>query len=73
MCNCNQKRTQYASQSNATPKGMVKVKLITNNPMVLTGDVTGRMYAFRTLDDINWVDRRDALGMKDVEGLQILL
>ncbi len=71
MCNCNKRRTQYASQTNASPKGMVQVKLLENRSMVLNGQVTGRLYTFRTQNDINWVDRRDALWMKDLEGLQI--
>ncbi|HEY8934796.1 MAG TPA: hypothetical protein VIM65_06225 [Cyclobacteriaceae bacterium] len=50
---------------------MVKVKLTENTPLVFTGDVTGRMYAFQNINDINWVDRRDAMSMNK-NGLQIL-
>lgn len=71
MCNCNQKRAMYSQANNASPKGMVKVKLTENNPLVLNGDVTGRTYIFRNLNDINWVDNRDVLSMKDINGLQI--
>ena len=71
MCNCNQKRTTYSSQNNESQKGMVKVKLIENSALVLNGDVTGRMYIFRNINDINWVDKRDAISMKGTKGLQI--
>jgi len=50
---------------------MVKVKLIENSALVLNGDVTGRMYIFRNINDINWVDKRDAISMKGTKGLQI--
>jgi hypothetical protein len=71
MCNCNQQRTMYSSQHDQI-HGTVKVMLINNSPIVLNGDVTGRMYVFRNLNDINWVDKRDVMSMKGIEGLQIL-
>lgn len=71
MCNCNQKRMMISTGNNQPPKGMEKVKLIENTPMVLNGDVTGRMYVFRELNDFNWVDKRDLMTMKEIPGLQI--
>lgn len=71
MCDCNQKRAIYSSGNDQPQKGMVKVKLIENNALVLTGDITGRMYVFRSINDINWVDKRDAMSMKEINGLQI--
>lgn len=71
MCNCNQQRTVYLSDNNQSQKGMVKVKLIQNNPMVLNGNITGRMYVFRNINDCNWVDKRDVMSMKEINGLQI--
>lgn len=71
MCNCNQKRAMYSQASNPNFKGLVKVKLTENNPLVLNGDVTGRTYIFRNLNDINWVDNRDVISMKGINGLQI--
>ena len=71
MCNCNQQRATYLSENNQPPKGMVKVKLVKNNSLVVNGDVTGRMYVFRNLDDVNWVDKRDAMNMKEMNELQV--
>jgi hypothetical protein len=71
MCNCNQKRTQYTSENNEIQKETVKVMLIGNTPMVINGDITGRMYVFRNKNDINWVDKRDVITMKGIDGLQI--
>jgi hypothetical protein len=71
MCNCNQKRTMYASENNHSQNGTVKVMLISNTPMVVNGDITGRMYVFRNMNDINWIDKRDAMSLKGIEGLQI--
>jgi len=71
MCNCNQKRAMYSSEIAQLQKGMVKVKLIQNNPLLLNGNITGRIYVFKEINDINWVDRRDVMSMKETTGLQI--
>ncbi len=71
MCNCNQKRAIYSSEKSQLQKGMVKVKLTENTPMALNGNITGRMYVFRNMNDINWVDKRDAMDMKGINGLQV--
>lgn len=73
MCNCNQQRASYSAENNRSHKGMVKVKLIKDTPMALSGNVTGRIYVFRNLDDIHWVDKRDAMSMKGEEALQLFL
>ena len=72
MCNCNQQRAMYSQANNQTPKGMVKVKLTENKSLVLNGDITGRTYIFRNINDINWVDKRDAMSLTAINGLQII-
>jgi len=62
----------YSSGNSQTQKGMVKVKLIQNDPLVFNGNITGRMYKFRNINDINWVDSRDAAFLKDLKGLEIV-
>ena len=71
MCNCNQKRAIYSSENNKSPKGMVRVILKENTPMVLNGDITGRMYVFRKVNDVNWVDRRDLMSIKEINGMEL--
>lgn len=71
MCNCNQKRAMYSSQNPQSQRGMVKVLLKENKPMVINGDITGRMYVFRKINDINWVDKRDIVGIRETTSLQI--
>lgn len=72
MCNCNQQRIQYNAYENQNPKGMVKVKLITKNSLLVNGDLTGRSYIFRKINDINWVDKRDAMGFAKIKDLQLI-
>jgi hypothetical protein len=72
MCNCNQQRSMYSAANNQIPKGMVRVKLIKNEPVVLNGDITGRTYIFRAINDINWVDKRDAMSLTESQGLQLI-
>ena len=71
MCNCNQKRAMYTSTGNSSQRSMVRAVLIRKKPMVLNGDVTGRMYVFRNFNDTAWVDRRDAATMAELDGLRI--
>ncbi len=71
MCNCNQQRKSYSSGNTPSQTGIVKIRLTENNPVVLNGDITGRMYVFRNINDIVWVDKRDAMRMKEIKGLQI--
>lgn len=61
----------YSSANDPLQKGMVKVMLIKNEPTAVNGNITGRMYVFRNINDIHWVDRRDALSMKELNALQI--
>lgn len=72
MCNCNPQRSQYNTANNQNPIGMVKVKLITNKSIVLNGNITGRAYVFRKINDINWVDKRDALSLMETQDLQLI-
>jgi hypothetical protein len=72
MCNCNQQRSMYFDANNQNPKGMVRVKLIKNESIVLNGDITGRTYIFRAINDINWVDKRDAMSLTESQGLQLI-
>lgn len=71
MCNCNQQRLMY-SNTNVTPKGMVRVKLVEDKAIVLNGNITGRTYIFREINDINWVDKRDAMSLTESQGLQVI-
>jgi hypothetical protein len=74
MCNCNQKRTMYRNNNTIEKanKGMVKFKLTQTEPIIVNGDITGRMYVFRNMNDSNWVDKRDASSLHQIQGLQIL-
>lgn len=73
MCNCNQQRAAYTAQHQSQPqKGMVKVKLTGNKPVVINGNFTGRTYTFRKTNDMNLVDNRDMISMKEMEGLQVM-
>ena len=72
MCICNQKRAMYSPGSSQPQKGMVKVQLLDNNPVVINGDITGRMYVFRHINDFNWVDKRDAISLQEISGLQVI-
>src|SRR5689334_24960892 len=72
MCNCSKSTITYSTTEDNRRKGSVKVKLTGEKPLVLNGSITGRMYIFRNMNDINWVDRRDALEMKDHSSLTIL-
>lgn len=73
MCNCNQKRETYksANSSRTAARGLIKVKLVGETPMALNGQVTGRNYLFRNQYDEHWVDKRDAMYMKEISGLQL--
>lgn len=62
----------YVESTNKASQGMVKVKLIKDNPIVLNGDITGRTYIFRVINDINWVDKRDAMNLKEEYGLLLI-
>jgi len=72
MCNCNKKRMDYSLQMEETKKGMVKVKLTDSKTQVVSGDVTGRTYIFSQKNSIQWVDMRDAAGIKTIKNLKIL-
>jgi hypothetical protein len=71
MCNCNQQRAAYSAATAQPQKGAVKVKLTRNSPLVLNGNITGRTYEFKKINDINWVDRRDMISMNGIAGLQV--
>jgi hypothetical protein len=71
VCNCNQQRATYSSPEQSK-KGMVKVKLVEGASLIINGDVTGRMYVFRNPDDINWMDKRDAMHIENVKELQVI-
>jgi DNA/RNA endonuclease YhcR with UshA esterase domain len=74
MCNCNQKRAALHTTSvdrNAV-HGMRQVRLVQQEPLTLTGDVTGRVYEFREKNDINWVDKKDLVLMEKLQGVQVI-
>ncbi len=62
----------YSTNNNQTQKGLVKVKLIQKNPIILNGNITGRTYEFKKINDFILVDKRDAQGMDNIAGLQII-
>lgn len=78
MCNCNQKRTAFNAknlQGNANQdahQGMNQMKLVQQGPMEINGDITGRKYIFKKKDDINWVDKRDVINMREIKGLMMI-
>lgn len=72
MCNCNQKRANFSSNNSMAQKGTRKVKLVENDPVTMYGDITGRMYVFTNINDINWVDERDVASMYTMKNLLVL-
>lgn len=73
MCNCcNQKRAAYSSENSNSKKGMVKVILKENSPLIVNGNVTGRMYIFNKINDVNWIDNRDILSLTENNKLHIV-
>lgn len=64
MCNCNQQRTAYSGGNTSGMTGSVQVKLVAQQPLTLSGMYTGRMYVFRNVGDVNWVDKRDLPDME---------
>ncbi|MBL7732412.1 MAG: hypothetical protein JNM88_14630 [Chitinophagaceae bacterium] len=74
MCNCNKKRAAYGADNETTrnQRGMVKVKLVGGDPIALSGNITGRTYIFRKLNDVQLVDKRDAKQLEKINGLQFL-
>jgi hypothetical protein len=72
MCNCNQKRSTLRSEPSRSQPGMIQAQLIVEEPLIEYGNVTGRMYVFRNINDTNWVDKRDALSMQEIKSLQLM-
>jgi hypothetical protein len=75
MCNCNQKRTAYTSAKSSAGDavtGMIQVRLVQKKALVVTGDITGRVYEFNNKNDINWVDKRDLPNIAELKGLVVL-
>jgi hypothetical protein len=72
MCNCNQQRSGFSAANDANKRGMVRVTLVEDTPLTITGNVTGRMYVFRNIHDFNWVDKRDAPDLRDIKALIVV-
>jgi hypothetical protein len=75
MCNCNQKRATYTSANSPgrdAQLGMRQVRMVQKEALTITGDITGREYLFRRINDINWVDKRDLPYMTHFKGLIVL-
>lgn len=75
MCDCEQNRTEYKTESGYAGEayqepGIVKVRLVTDKTFTINGDITGRRYIFKKTGDINWIDKRDFEMMKEVKELQ---
>ncbi|MCX6316753.1 MAG: hypothetical protein NTW29_05655 [Bacteroidetes bacterium] len=64
---------QYSSTATEQQKGMIPVRLLTETPLSLNGNITGRMYIFRNNGDTIWVDKRDAPYMKELPALEVPL
>ena len=79
MCNCNRGRNSInnAARSNSVNRNntvtdqMVKVQLMVNSPLVFYGSFTGRTYRLKNINDITWVDKRDAVNLGNINGLQV--
>jgi hypothetical protein len=75
VCNCNQKRAGLSSVNNnqeVAPMGTRQVKLIKEGVYTITGNTTGRVYVFKEINDVNWVDQRDLIYIQDVKELQVI-
>lgn len=82
MCNCGNKRNEYAGQSqklsNAVP-GIKQTKKMWadihfeytgNSGLTITGGITAKRYRFNHRGDIQLIDYRDANGMMGVPVLK---
>jgi hypothetical protein len=77
MCNCNKGRKSLAASSGATStsrsiSSQVAVKLTGAGPITITGSVTGKIYSFRKTNDVNMVDKRDAVYMRNIGTLSVI-
>jgi hypothetical protein len=50
----------------------VAVKLTGAGPITITGSVTGKIYSFRKTNDVNMVDKRDAVYMRNIGTLSVI-
>jgi hypothetical protein len=78
MCNCNKGRSSYnanrnnvATRNTSSSNEMVKVQLMENSPVVFYGSFTGKAYKLKSVNDLAWVDKRDAENLKGVRGLRV--
>ena len=79
MCNCNRGRNALnntakgdsVNRNNAVSNQMVKVQLMVDSPVVFYGSFTGRTYRLKNINDISWVDKRDAVNLSNINGLRV--
>jgi len=74
MCNCSRGRTNQprnAQIRNTGQNEMVKVQLVEDSPVVFYGSYTGRAYRLNNMNQISWVDKRDAANLSGIKGLRV--
>jgi hypothetical protein len=76
MCNCNGRKSLVTSSgvtsTSRSTGSQVAVKLIGSGPIIITGSVTGKIYSFRKTNDVNMVDKRDAVYMRNIGTLSVI-
>ncbi|NII28185.1 hypothetical protein HB364_24090 [Pseudoflavitalea sp. X16] len=81
MCNCGNKRTEYAQQATpGTPRQALKLPVQTYNyasfeytgktALTVTGNVTGRQYRFQATGARQDIDYRDIAGIVGIPVLR---
>ena len=69
MCNCGQKRMTLKKNPEAVYKNSLKVILTDSKSVVINGNITGRTYIFKDKGDINYMDKRDFIEIKNIKNL----
>lgn len=72
MCNCGQKRMSLKNNPEAVYKNSVKVILTDSKSVVINGSITGRTYIFKDKGDINYIDKRDFIEIKNIKNLSMI-
>ena len=76
MCNCGNKRMQFATQqnNNMNPNNIsaqfTNFEYTGKTALSVTGNYTGRHYRFSRPNDIQAVDNRDAKGIMEISVLK---
>ena len=56
----------------AVYKNSVKVILTDSKSVVINGSITGRTYIFKDKGDINYIDKRDFIEIKNIKNLSMI-